>query len=114
MCAALLLAATTAAAGGSCSAGRLVNLDLEAAGYAPDHLNYLCMNWTRPTPLPCKPAVQAWKPRWGKRFMVFSWWPPLPADYAAYADAGFNLALTRGDTWVNREQEVRRPERCRV
>ena len=38
--------------------------------------------------------------------MVFSWWPPLPSDYAAYADAGFNLALLRGDTWVNKAQEA--------
>ena len=37
--------------------------------------------------------------------MIFSWWQPLPADYEAYADAGFNIALTRGDTWVNRAQE---------
>ena len=69
-------------------------------------LNYICTNWTRPTPLPCKPAVDSWQPRWGKRFMVFSWWPPLPSDYEAYADAGFNLALLRGDTWVNRAQEA--------
>ena len=122
-----------AAAAGGCS--RLVDLDLEAAGYAPDHLNYLCTNWTRPTPLytsgtrthaattaactqhcvslcghrrcrPCKPAVERWQPRWGKRFMIFSWWQPLPSDYQAYADAGFNIALLRGDTWVNEAQEA--------
>jgi hypothetical protein len=69
-------------------------------------LNYICTNWTRPTPLPCKPAVDSWQPRWGKKFMVFSWWPPLPSDYEAYADAGFNLALLRGDTWVNKAQEA--------
>ena len=38
--------------------------------------------------------------------MIFSWWQPLPADYEAYADAGFNIALLRGDTWVNRAQEA--------
>ena len=38
--------------------------------------------------------------------MVFSWWPPLPSDYEAYADAGFNLALLRGDTWLNKAQEA--------
>ena len=69
-------------------------------------LNYICTNWTRPTPLPCKPAVESWAPRWGKKFMVFSWWPPLPSDYEAYAEAGFNLALLRGDTWVNKAQEA--------
>jgi hypothetical protein len=92
--------------GSGCSRGQqLLDLDLEAAGYAADHLNYLCTNWTRPTPLPCKKAVDSWQPQWGKRFMIFSWWPPLPADYAAYAEAGFNLALLRGDTWANRAQE---------
>ncbi|KAL1524010.1 hypothetical protein AB1Y20_018925 [Prymnesium parvum] len=78
---------------------------LHAAGYAPDHLNYLCTNWTRPTPLPCSPARTGWQPRWGKRFVITAWWPPLPSDYEAYADAGFNLALLRGDTWLNRAQE---------
>ena len=38
--------------------------------------------------------------------MIFSWWQPLPADYEAYADAGFNIALLRGDTWVNKAQEI--------
>eukprot|EP00966_Prymnesium_polylepis_P061755 1433336-Prymnesium_polylepis.2 len=90
---ALLLLLHQAAAAG-CSRMR-IDLDLEAAGYAPDHLNYLCTNWTRPTPLPCKPAVERWQPRWGKRFMIFSWWQPLPSDYQAYADAGFNIALLR-------------------
>ena len=90
---------------GCSGAAGVLDLELEAAGYAADHLNYLCTNWTRPTPLPCRPAVQKWQPRWGKRFMIFSWWPPLPSDYEAYAAAGFNIALLRGDTWVNRAQE---------
>lgn len=67
------------------------------AAYAPDHANYLCMNYTRPTPLPCAAPSKEWKPRWfmpRKRFVVTAWWPPNPKDYAAYADAGFNLALT--------------------
>ena len=95
------------AASPDCGApSRLVDLGLEASGYAPDHLNFLCSNWTRPTPLPCKPGAESWEPRWGKRFMIFSWWQPLPSDYQAYADAGFNIALTRGDTWVNQAQEA--------
>jgi hypothetical protein len=71
---------------------------LSAAGYAEDHLNYLCTNWTRPTPLPCRPAVRDWQARWGggvaagvlqpQRFVVFAWWPPVPADYDAYAEVG--------------------------
>jgi hypothetical protein len=36
--------------------------------------------------------------------MIFSWWQPLPSDYEAYAEAGFNIALLRGDTWVNKAQ----------
>eukprot|EP01043_Picozoa_sp_COSAG02_P019481 COSAG02_NODE_940_length_15773_cov_5.301263_8_plen_1082_part_00 len=68
--------------------------------YAPDHANYLCTNWTRPTPLPCRDAADGWAPKWvdattkKKKFVIFAWWPPLPADFAAYAEAGFNLALT--------------------
>ncbi len=69
--------------------------------YAEDHLNYLCMNYTRPTPLPCRKVADDWKPRWGgggtgkpSRFIIYAWWPPLPADFEAYANAGFNLALT--------------------
>jgi hypothetical protein len=69
--------------------------------YSADHLNYLCMNYTRPTPLPCRPVVEAWQPRWWNRgadkpprFAIYSWWPPVPADFSKYADAGFNLALT--------------------
>ena len=30
--------------------------------YAPDHQNYLCMNYTRATPLPCKQAADSWTP----------------------------------------------------
>lgn len=77
--------------------------------YAQDHLNYLCMNYTRATPLPCAPAVQGWTPRWYRgdpargapagaavpRFTIFAWWPPNEPDFAAYADAGFNLGLTQ-------------------
>ena len=96
--------------GGSCGAApMLLDLQLEAAGYAEDHLNFLCSNWTRPTPLPCKPAVESWQPRWGKRFMVFSWFQPLPSDYEAYADAGFNIAMTRGDTWLDHMTETNGP-----
>ena len=67
--------------------------------YAPDHQNYLCMNYTRATPLPCQDTSQGWRPRWfdkqGRpRFIVYAWWPPATPDFAAYADAGFNLALT--------------------
>ena len=69
--------------------------------YAPDHQNYLCMNYTRATPLPCKPAADSWTPNWFKpgkqrrrRFIIYAWWPPVPADLDAYVDAGFNLALT--------------------
>ena len=101
----LLLSHAPGASAGCSGSAPLLDLELEAAGYAADHLNYICTNWTRPTPLPCKPAVDSWKPRWGKRFAVFSWWQPLPSDYEAYADAGFNVALLRGDTWVNRAQE---------
>ena len=32
--------------------------------YAPDHLNYLCTNWTRSTPLPCDDAASHWDARW--------------------------------------------------
>jgi hypothetical protein len=35
--------------------------------------------------------------------MIFAWWPPVPADYAAYAGAGFNIALTRPDVYCNAE-----------
>ena len=69
--------------------------------YAPDHQNYLCMNYTRATPLPCKPAADSWMPNWFKpgkqrrrRFIIYAWWPPNPHDLDAYAAAGFNLALT--------------------
>ena len=64
--------------------------------YASDHLNYLCTNWTRSTPLPCDEAASLWDARWlngEKRFIVTAWWPPNPADFDAFADAGFNLAL---------------------
>ena len=33
--------------------------------------------------------------------MIFAWWPPVPADYKAYADAGFNIALTRPDVYCD-------------
>ena len=69
------------------------------SSYAPDHRNYLCMNYTRPTPLPCRDSAQGWAPRWfdgnGRpRFIIYAWWPPATPDFGAYADAGFNLALT--------------------
>ena len=46
--------------------------------YAPDHQNYLCMNYTRPTPLPCRDSAQGWAPRWfdGKgrpRFIIYAY-----------------------------------------
>ena len=107
--AAITAACPAAAAGAGCGASDsalLLDLQLEAAGYAEDHLNYLCSNWTRPTPLPCTPAVDSWQPRWGKRFMIFSWFQPLPSDYEAYADAGFNIALTRGDTWLDHMSDI--------
>jgi hypothetical protein len=73
--------------------------------YAPDHLNFLCMNYTRPVPLPCRKAHEAWKPRWFNgsrpRFIIYSWWPPGPDEgpcrncsIDAYAEAGFNLVLS--------------------
>ena len=86
--------------GASCSHGSScsppVALD---PSYAPDHQNYLCMNYTRPTPLPCRDTAHGWAPRWfdGKgrpRFIIYAWWPPATPDFGAYADAGFNLALT--------------------
>ena len=86
--------------GASCSHGsscsQPVALD---PSYAPDHQNYLCMNYTRPTPLPCRDTAHGWAPRWfdGKgrpRFIIYAWWPPATPDFGAYADAGFNLALT--------------------
>ena len=57
------------------------------------------MNYTRPTPLPCRDTAHGWAPRWfdGKgrpRFIIYAWWPPATPDFGAYADAGFNLALT--------------------
>lgn len=66
----------------------------------PDHLNYLCMNYTRPVPLRCTKAAEGWKPRWftnnksRPRFVIHAWWDPVPSDYEAYADAGFNLVQT--------------------
>lgn len=90
--AALALAAAVA---GPPSCGGGVRLD---ASYAPDHRNYLCMNYTRPTPLPCKPVASGWQPRWLDRprpaFVIYAWWPPVPQDFGAYAAAGFNMALT--------------------
>ena len=68
--------------------------------YAPDHLNYLCLNYTRPTPLPCAAATDKYKPLWidqktgRRRFIIYAWWPPNPPDFEAYAKAGFNMALT--------------------
>ena len=68
--------------GASCSHGsscsQPVALD---PSYAPDHQNYLCMNYTRPTPLPCRDTAHGWAPRWfdGKgrpRFIIYAWWPP--------------------------------------
>jgi len=93
----MLIAATLVAAA-SCRRSVITTLD---PMYAEDHLNYLCMNYTRPTPLPCRKVAESWKPRWGggssgepSRFMIYAWWPPVPADFEAYANAGFNLALT--------------------
>ena len=48
------------------------------SSYAPDHQNYLCMNYTRPTPLPCRDSAQGWAPRWfdGKgrpRFIIYAY-----------------------------------------
>ena len=60
----LLLSHAPGASAGCSGSAPLLDLELEAAGYAADHLNYICTNWTRPTPLPCKPAVDSWKPRW--------------------------------------------------
>ena len=77
---------------GRCGTGVELN-----PAYAPDHANYLCRNYSRPTPLPCVDPADKWEPRWlsGKRrFVVFAWWPPVNADFEAYADAGFNMALT--------------------
>ena len=71
---------------------------LQSTPYAPDHQNYHCLNYTRPVPLPCAAASDKYRPRWFKgrrrRFIVYAWWPPNPLDFEAYADAGFNLALT--------------------
>ena len=89
--AALLISQPASCAAGACSGGMAADeFGLSAAGYAEDHLNYLCTNWTRPTPLPCRPAVRDWQPRWGggvtahgvlqpQRFVVFAWYPPVPA-----------------------------------
>ena len=70
---------------------------LHGTAYAADHLNYLCLNYTRPTPLPCAAASDKYKPNWFKngrrRFVIYAWWPPNPPDVAAYAKAGFNVAL---------------------
>ena len=68
--------------------------------YSEDHLNYLCMNYSRPTPLPCRPVIEKWKPRWWdgekrkRKFVIYAWWPPAPEELEAYAEAGFNMALT--------------------
>ena len=58
-----------------------------------------CLNYTRPVPLPCAAAADKYRPRWfntkgRRRFVIYAWWPPNPADVHAYAEAGFNLALT--------------------
>lgn len=84
----------------TCGASR-VEID---SSYASDHHNYLCNNYTRPVPLPCVPASSKWKPLWfgnaseraaaPKKFMIYAWWPPNPADFEAYADAGFDLAMS--------------------
>ena len=91
--------------------------------YAPDHLNYLCKNYTRPTPLPCSrvdASRNTWQPQWGKKFVIFAWWPPVPADYPSYAEAGFNMALSgaacadhcnrgtelHGDNWAPSHDEL--------
>ena len=90
----LILAAPLLAAA-ACRASNSVALD---ASYASDHQNYLCMNYTRPVPLPCAKARRAWKPRWldkaGRpRFVITAWWPPAQEDIGAFADAGFNMAM---------------------
>ena len=101
----LLALPHAAAAGSSCSGGGMAHeFGLSAAGYAEDVLNYLCTNWTRPTPLPCKTARESWQARWGggvtpervlqpQRFVVFAWYPPVPADYGA-------CTLWTGSTWL--------------
>lgn len=91
----------------SCNTADVPHLD---ARYAPDHLNFLCMNYTRPVPLPCHAAADQWKPRWfskstpsRRKFVIYAWWPPNFLDFDAYAAAGFNLALTEnylgGECW---------------
>ena len=58
--------------------------------YSEDHLNYLCMNYSRPTPLPCRPVIEKWKPRWWdgekrkRKFVIYAWWPPAPEEIEAY------------------------------
>ena len=93
----LVVLLATASAAPRCGGGGGVALD---PAYAPDHQNYICMNYTRSVPLPCEDAAKGWEPRWydkatGKpRFIIYAWWPPANADLDAYAAAGFNLALT--------------------
>lgn len=84
----------------SCANAALQQGSLDATPYAADHQNYLCLNYTRPVPLPCAAASDKYTPRWfrpgsrRRRFVIYAWWPPNPADFEAYAQAGFNLALT--------------------
>ena len=93
---ALLFTASPAARQPTCASSTPFGLD---AQYAPDHLNYLCANWTRSTPLPCADAASRWDAKWfneeTKRFIVTAWWPPNPADFVALADAGFNVTAAR-------------------
>ena len=51
---ALWTACAAAGSAPSCSTAATPRLD---ARYAADHANFLCMNYTRPVPLPCRAAV---------------------------------------------------------